>query len=156
MAKPCAEEREVPPFSASAILDALGEALTAIRVGDKLTFDDIAATLGVSADQATRYCAGAAAMKVTTFYRAKREWNGRLTGAADRLCEHHRAGHGRDRARGSAVLKAALALSVALEDDEEITPDEVRANRATIEQARDALEELLRKLSPKIAPGVVK
>lgn len=51
-----------------------------------------------------------------------------------------------DRTRESKVLKAALALSVALADDDTITPDEVRANRATIEAARDALDELLRKL----------
>lgn len=150
------DERVIPPFSASSVLDGLGEALTTIRREDKLTFGDIAAVLGVSEDQAARYCAGSATMNAVTFFRGKREWNGRFTGAADRLCEHHRNGHGRDRARGSAVLKAALALSVALEDDEEITPDEVRANRATIEQARDALDELLRKLSPKIAPGAAK
>lgn len=51
-----------------------------------------------------------------------------------------------DRARESSVLKAALALSEALADDDEITPAEVRANRATIEAARDALDQLLSKL----------
>jgi hypothetical protein len=50
-----------------------------------------------------------------------------------------------DRTRESHVLKAALALSVALADDDTITPDEVRAHRSTIEAARDALDELLRR-----------
>jgi hypothetical protein len=51
-----------------------------------------------------------------------------------------------DRSQQSKVLKAALALSIALEDDGEISPEEVRQNRATIEQARDALDALLGKL----------
>lgn len=51
-----------------------------------------------------------------------------------------------DRGRESSVLKAALALSVALSDDDEITPAEVRANRSTIENARNALDQLLAKL----------
>lgn len=51
-----------------------------------------------------------------------------------------------DRGRQSSVLKAALALSLALEDDDEVTALEVRANRATIEAARNALDALLTKL----------
>jgi hypothetical protein len=51
-----------------------------------------------------------------------------------------------DRARESSVLKAALALSIALADDDQITPNEVRANRKTIEDARNALDQLLAKL----------
>ncbi len=51
-----------------------------------------------------------------------------------------------DRASESKVLGAALALSIALADDDEITPSEVRANRKTIEAARDALDGLLGKL----------
>lgn len=51
-----------------------------------------------------------------------------------------------DRSRESSVLKAALALSVALSDDDEISPAEVRDNRQTLEAARDALDQLLAKL----------
>lgn len=51
-----------------------------------------------------------------------------------------------DRARESSVIKAALALSQALEDDDIISPIEVRDNRAVIEAARDALDQLLAKL----------
>ena len=50
-----------------------------------------------------------------------------------------------DRARESKVLKAALALSIALSDDDQIDADEVRANRETIENAIDALKGLLAK-----------
>lgn len=51
-----------------------------------------------------------------------------------------------DRASESKVLKAALALSVALADDDKISPGEVKQNRATIEDAIAALQGLLGKL----------
>lgn len=51
-----------------------------------------------------------------------------------------------DRARESKVLTAALALSVALADDDQIDAEEVRANRLTIENAIGALQGLLAKL----------
>lgn len=51
-----------------------------------------------------------------------------------------------DRACESKVLKAALALSVALADDDKISAEEVRANRATIDEAIVALQGLLGKL----------
>lgn len=140
------DERERPVFSASAVVDEVADALSAIRREDGLTFADMAATLGKSEDQAAKYCAGSATMDLVTFARAKREWNGRFTGGLDRLCADTRPVSDADRARQNKVLKAALALSIALEDDDEITPAEVRANRATIECARDALDELLRKI----------
>jgi hypothetical protein len=139
-------ERKQIVFSASSVLDVIAEALSAIRREDRLTFADMAAVLGKSEDQAAKYCAGSAVMDVITFARAKREWNGRFTGALDRLCHDSRPTADADRTRQSKVLKAALALSIALEDDGEISPDEVRSNRATIENARDALEDLLRKV----------
>lgn len=139
-------ERERTAFSASKVLDTVGEALTIIRREDGLTFADMAAVLGRSEDQAAKYCAGAAEMGVIAYARAKREWNGRFTGGLDRLCHDSRPCSDADRTRQSKVLKAALALSIALEDDGEISPAEVRQNRATIENARDALDELLRKV----------
>jgi hypothetical protein len=139
-------ERERPVFSASTVLDEVGTALSAIRRDDKLTFADIAAIIGKSEDQAAKYCAGSAEMGMVAYARARREWNGRFDGALDRLCHDTRPVADADRNRHSKILRAALALSIALEDDDEITPAEVRANRATIEQARDALDELLRKI----------
>lgn len=133
-------------YSASAARDRIAEALSTIKHEDGLTWDDIGAILGKSRDQAAKYGDGSAVMDVVTFGRAKREWNGRFTGPFDRLCVDSRPEPGCDRTRESHVLRAALALSLALSDDNEVTPAEVRANRSTIEAARDALDELLRKV----------
>ena len=138
-------EREKPVFSASAVLDTIGEALSAIRLADRLTFADLAAVLNKSEDQAAKYCAGSQAMDVVTFARARREWNGRFAGGLDRLCHDSRPAAEPDRSCESKVLKAALAFSLALEDGE-ITSEEVRSNRATLENARDAIEAQLAKL----------
>lgn len=138
-------EREVRPFSASAVLDEVAEALTTIRKDDRLTFADMAAILGKSEDQAAKYCAGSAEMGLIAYARARREWNGRFAGGLDRLCEQSRPGKVNDHAATNSILKAALALSVALEDGK-VDPEEVRANRATLENARDAIEAQLAKL----------
>ena len=135
-----------PVFSASSVLEAIASDLTAIKNEDRLTYADIGAILGKSEDQAAKYCDGSATMDAVTFGRGKREWNGRFTGGFDRLCVDSRPANMPDRHCESSVIKAALALSVALADDNEITPAEVRSNRATIETARDALEALLGKL----------
>lgn len=144
-------ERDRPVFSASSVLDVIGESLSVIRREDGLTFGDIAAILGKSEDQASKYCSGAQAMDIVTFARGWREWNGRLSGGLYRLCHDSRPAQNTDRAKGSAVLKAALALSVALEDDDAIDCGEVRANRGTLENARDAIDELLGKLTVRAA-----
>lgn len=133
-------------YSASAARGLIADALSTIKHEDGLTWDDVGAVLGKSREQAAKYADGSSVMDVVTFGRAKREWNGRFTGPFDRLCVDSRPEPGCDRERGSHVLRAALALSVALEDDNEVTPKEVRANRTTIEAARDALDELLRKV----------
>lgn len=135
-----------PVFSASSVLEAVGTELALIKTQDKLTYADLAAVLGRSEDQAAKYCEGTAEMGVIAFARAKREWNGRFTGKLDRLCVETRPCSDADRTRQNKVLKAALALSIALEDDEEITPEEVKQNRATLEAARDAIDAVLRKL----------
>lgn len=140
------DERKKPIFSASAILDTVGRDLADIKRQDYLTFADLAAVLGKSEDQAAKYCEGTAEMGLIAFARAWREWNGRFAGGLAHLCHDSRPSIDADRARESKVLKAALALSMALADDDQISPDEVRANRATIEAARDALDELLRKI----------
>lgn len=134
-----------PVFSASAVLDALASELSTIKHEDKLSDADIGRVLGKSEDQAAKYRTGLAEMGVIAFAAAKREWNGRFTGAVDRLCIESRPA-GDDRSCESSVLQAALALSIALQDGK-IDAGEVRANRATIEAARDALEGLLGKLS---------
>lgn len=144
-------EREKPVFSASAVLDVISDSLSSIRRDDGLTFADMAAVLGKSEDQAAKYCAGSATMDIITYARAKREWNGRFTGALDRLCADSRPTASSDRHHGSSVLKAALALSVALEDGGKIDASDVRANRSDLEDARDAIEAVLAKLTVRSA-----
>lgn len=137
-----------PVFSASAVLDALAADLSTIKHEDRLTDADLGRVMGKSDDQAAKYRTGLAEMGVVAFAAAKREWNGRFTGTLDRLCEQSRPiGTEHDQAGQSAILKAALALSVALEDGE-VDPGEVRANRTTLENARDAITAQLAKLRP--------
>lgn len=138
-----------PVYSASAALEAIATALSSIKREDGLTFADLGAVLGKSEDQAAKYCDGSATMDAVTFGRGKREWNGRFTGLFDRLCVDSRPSFDGDRAKQSKVLAAALALAIALEDDNIISPQEVRENRSTIEDARDALEDLLRSADAK-------
>lgn len=140
-----------PVFSASTVLEAVGSELALIKSQDKLTWADIAAVLGVSDDMAAKYADSTAAMNVVTFARAKREWNGRFTGSLDRLCHDSRPKADSDQARQCKVLRAALALAEALSNDDEITADEVRRDRAALEGARDAINDVLGKLTPRSA-----
>jgi predicted ArsR family transcriptional regulator len=140
------DEREISVFSASTVLKAVGEALSAIKRDDRLTYDDLGAILGKSDDQAAKYCDGLQEMGLVAYARGKREWNGRFTGPLDRLCEATAHCATTDRSKHSRVLRAALALAEALEDDGEISPAEVKASRKELEEARDAIEELLRKI----------
>lgn len=135
-----------PVFSASTVLEAIASELATIKHEDGLTDADIGRVLGKSEDQAAKYRTGLAEMGVVAFAAAKREWNGRFTGALDRLCVESRPGVANDRAAQCKVLEAALAMSVALADDDAIVREEVRKNRATLEAARDAIDEQLRKL----------
>ncbi|WP_419808365.1 hypothetical protein [Sphingomonas sp.] len=142
-----------PVFSASAALEAVGGELALIKSQDRLTWGDVAAVLGVSDDQAAKYADGTAAMNVVTFARAKREWNGRFTGALDRLCHDSRPGKDSDRKRHCHVLRAAVAFAEALADDDDFDADEVRANRPALEAARDAINDVLGKLTPRAIAG---
>jgi hypothetical protein len=134
-------------FSASAAVEAMARALSEIKSQDRLTYSDLGAVLGKSEDQAAKYCDGSATMDAVTFARGKREWNGRFTGYLDRLCVDSRPGKPSDRHAHTTILEAVLALSRALEDGE-VTAEEVRANRGTLENARDAIDAQLAKLRP--------
>lgn len=137
--------RTKPVFSASTVRDAIAQALTEIKDQDNLTDDDLGRVLGKSADQAAKYRTGLAEMGSYSFAAAKREWNGRFTGYYDRLCVESRPSAPNDQHHQTSILQAACALSVALEDGT-ITAEEVRANRSTLENARDAINEQLSKL----------
>ncbi len=132
-----------PPYSATNAIAAIGKALGEIKASDDLTWDDIGAVLGKSADSAAHYFAGTATMDSVTFGRGKKEWGARFTGYFDRLCDGDKPGNASDRSCETSVLKCALALSVALADDNKISVEEIRRNRHEIEGACDALRSLL-------------
>lgn len=134
-------------FSASAAVACIGKALSEIKAEDGLTYNDLGAVLGRSEDQAAKYCDGSATMDAITFARGKREWGSRFTGYLDRLCDDSRPGSVDDHAGQTCVIAAALAFSHALQDGQ-ITEQEVRDNRAILENARDALTAQLAKLRP--------
>lgn len=134
-----------PAFSASAVLDALASELSAIKHADGLTDADLGRVLGKSEDQAAKYRTGLAEMGVVAFAAAKREWNGRFTGALDRLCEDSRPGRHDDHSALTTVLNAAHCLSKCLEDGE-IEADEVRDHRKELEDAYDAIGRQLGRL----------
>jgi hypothetical protein len=136
-----------PVVSASTILEELGDALSRIRQEDRLTWSDIGAVLGKSEDQAAKYADASAEMGVVALYRAKQAWNGRFTGAADKLVTDVSPEPDAQTAQ-SCILRAALALSTALEDGK-LTDAEIRANRSTLEMSRDAIDGLLARLGPK-------
>lgn len=139
-----------PVFSASAVLKAIADDLTAIKEQDGLTDADIGRVLGKSEDQANKYRKGEADMGLVSFAAGKREWNGRFTGSLDRLCVESRPGTVCDRSTLTAVLDAAAGLSKALEDGE-ITPQEVRDHRKELEAAMDAIAAQLNKLPRAVA-----
>jgi hypothetical protein len=132
-------------FSASNVLNTIAEALTSIKNEDGLTDADLGRVLGKSEDQAAKYRTGLAEMGAVAFASAWREWNGRFVGPVRALVEGSRTTAHCDHAGQSSILKAALALSVALEDGK-VDAEEVRENRATLENARDAIDAQLSKL----------
>lgn len=135
-------------LSASAIRQAIAADLMQIKQEDGLTFADMGRVLGKSEDQAARYCDGTASMCAETYTFAREKWGGRFTGRLDAMIAEAREATC-DRAKESQVLKAALALSVALADGE-IEIEEIHENRQTIENARDALDALLTRIAPRI------
>ncbi len=136
-------------ITASMIRAALGDALSKIRSEEGMTWVELGEELGKSDDQAAKYADGSAEMGVTTFYRAKQRWNGRFTGIADKLVDDARGDVSAHHAQ-SCILKAALALAVALEDGE-LSVGEIRANRSTLENARDAIDAQLARLTVRAA-----
>ena len=143
-------DRRMMVFSASNALDALGRAIHEIKAEDGLTWDDIGAVFGVSADQAAKYASGFATMSAITFLRGKREWNGRFTGYADRLVMNSRPGTVSGHMAMSHMLSATSAICCAMEDGE-LTAKEIRDNRSLLETARDELDALLRQIEVRAA-----
>ena len=137
-------------FSASNALDAIGRAISEIKAEDNLTWDDIGAVFGVSADQAAKYASGFATMSAITFLRGKREWNGRFTGYADRLVMNSRPSTVSGHMAMSHMLSATSAICNAMEDGE-LTAREIRDNRSLLETARDEINCLLAQIEVRAA-----
>lgn len=140
-----------PTLTASLIRAAIAQDLSQIKAEDGLTFADIGRILGKSEDQAAKYCDGTACMDAVTFQFARKEWNGRFTGSVDALVAGARRNKTNDRCKATAICRANMALSVALEDDDEVSPAEARQMRRDLEAAREALDELLRRLTVRAA-----
>jgi hypothetical protein len=141
-------------FCVSDALDTLGEDIATIREEDGLTWEDVGRDLGKCKDRARDYSKGLSEMPLGAFLLGCRRWNGRFAGRVlamigKRLADlETSAEHTTDRAKESSILKAALALSVAL-SDEVLTDEEIRANRQTLENASAAIDALLARIGPK-------
>lgn len=125
--------------SASSMLAALGDSLTAIKREDELTDSDLAAGLGKGDDQAAKYRTGLAEMSVTTFLRGCLHWNGRFANTALAMVGMKLvpmdAGEVTDRQGVTSLMRAVLALQEALEDDGVVDDVELIQSRALIEDA---------------------
>lgn len=139
------------PLTASDIRETAGDSLASIRIEDRLTWVDLGEILGKSDDQAAKYADGSAEMGLVAYTKARIAWGSRFTGGIDKLVDRSSPTMDANQAQ-SCILKAALALSVALEDGK-LTDDEIRANRGTLERARDAIDAQLGRLRPREARG---
>lgn len=140
---------KIPLIPAHEIRTALGDALGRIRSEDRLTFTELGEMIGKSDDQAAKYVDGSSEMPVSTYYRCKALWNGRFTGAADKLLERHHSVDGME--AQTSILQCAVGLSRALEDGV-LDDAEIRDNRNSLQRARDNIDALLGRLAPQ---GVV-
>lgn len=134
------------PLTASNVLSALGDDLTKIKSDDKLRWHDVGEVLGVSEDQAAKYADGSAAMNITAYTRGRAVWGKRFTGRVDSLVDGWRPTVDPYHTQ-SCVLKAALSIAEALEDGD-LSIDEIRENRTTLVNARDAIDAQLARLNP--------
>lgn len=135
------------PVTASDLLDALAGDLTKIKSEDKLTWATIGEVLRRGEDQAAKYADGTATMDWIAYKRGEMAWNGRFTGAVDRLLQSASEPVDPKQAQ-SCLLKASLALSLALEDGE-LTDAEILANRKPLEDAADKIARLLQRVKPR-------
>lgn len=140
-----------PPFhgsprfvAASTLLDVTGEALTAIKENDNLTWREIGTALGVGDDQAARYGKGNAEMGFTAYLRACQHWNGRFSIAATKMglsvAPANLPNAAVDARQGMLYMTLLLAeLQQAMLDDT-LEDDEIAAMDPLIEKADQFLE----------------
>jgi hypothetical protein len=134
-----------PQFSASLVLTNLGNSLSLIRAEDKLTWNDVGAVLGKSADQAAKYADGTSDMGVVSYARGKREWSGRFSGSLMRLCYGCSNTPCNDRLTAAKTAQVGMLLNEALATGDTVPASLIHQNRSAIESLRDSLDALLRR-----------
>lgn len=137
-----------PVFSASAVMDAIADALTTIKREDGLTDADIGRVLGKSEDQAAKYRTSQAEMGIVAFSAAQREWGARFTAPLDQLCQGSRPQVEDDQATLVSLLDLGVRMATAMNDGH-IDAHEVRANLAQLSRVRDQLDALISKAGEK-------
>ena len=138
--------------TASSVVAAVGDDLLSIKQADRLRWSDLGEVLGVSEDQAAKYADGSATMNLVAFAKGRAAWGSRFTGSLDRLIGDGVAAGITCNQTQSRLLKAALAIEEAKEDGD-LSVDDIRENRKTLEHARDAIDAQLNRLGPKGATG---
>lgn len=140
---------KIVPVTASNVLEAIADAVLAIKMEDRLTWSAMGNVFGKSEDQAAKYADGSAEMGAVAIAFAWEKWNGRFIGRLAQLVQSNRKPIEAQQTQ-SCLLAAAYALAVALEDGE-LSEDDIRANRKTLEVARDAIDGQLARLKPREA-----
>lgn len=134
-------------LSASSILEAIGDRLMHIKMEDRQRWSDMGEVLGVSEDQVAKYADGSAAMNIVAYAKAWAHWRSRFTGDLETLVEGSTEKPCAAQTQ-SRILKACLAIEEAKVDGD-LTVEDIRANRTTLEHARDAIDAQLARLGPK-------
>lgn len=139
-----------PVFSSSNLVAALAQALSDIKREDGLTYNDLGAVLGKSAETAAKYCDGQATMDAVCLARGRREWGSRFTGPFERISAPIDNDGLADLASMSRVSRVLHVIAGALEANGTISAEFIALNRSAFEDARDAIDAHLRKTGPKV------
>ena len=137
--------------AASALLDITGEALTAIKEADNLTWKDVGQVLHVGDDQAARYGKGNAEMGFTAYLRACQAWNGRFSTAATKMglamAPANVSASAADVRNGMLHLTMLLVELQQAMLDGDLEDDEVAEMAQLIEQADQFLESMKKRVA---------
>ncbi|QTH19642.1 hypothetical protein HRJ34_14790 [Rhizorhabdus wittichii] len=132
---------------ASKLLQTVGDRLEDIRREDDFSYVDLGQELGRHPDQAGKYCRSTAEMPMTTFLRACQKWRGRLANPVLALMglkmveiDTPAEGAVADRRALTIIMRAQAAMSENLEDDDEISDEELVEDRAFVEAGGAAFD----------------
>lgn len=135
-------------FSASHVLESLGDALGDIKRADELSDRELGAVFVKSEDRAERYRKGDE-MGVVAFVRGLREWGGRFADPALRYAGYRvtpidaATGAAPDRHAPGCIGRLLLELQCAVEDDDVIDAAELAAMEPQLRHALTLIERLL-------------